>query len=566
MVVESAIPRVVPRPSRDDSETVVLRGQGLSLNDVVRVARRQSSVKLTDDPVVLSKIAQSRAFVEHAVRRGQPIYGITTLFGGMANLSVPHEAAAALQNNLPLSHKTGAGNFLSDADVRAAMVLRANALLWGASGIRLELIQRLALFLNENVTPRVRAHGSIGASGDLVPLAYITGAICGLAPGYRVNDNGEEVDALQALQRLGLSPLRLEPKEALAMMNGTSVMTAVAAGCTLDAHKFLAGSLCLHALLAQSLRASIESFAPFVHRLKPHRGQCWAAQQMLQLLQGSKLSRAGGDNRERAPGELIQDRYSLRCLPQFLGPIVDGLVTIAGQIEVEANSATDNPLIDAEAGIVYHSGNFLGQYVGVGMDQLRYHLGMLAKHLDTQIALVVAPEFNNGLPPSLVGNVAQPINTGLKALQLTANSLMPRLSFFGHSIADRFPTHAEQFNQNINSQGLGSAVLARESLDTFSLYLAVGLIFGVQAADLRTYEQFGHYDARETLSGATRATYEAVKQLTGVKPGRARPYVWDDGDQSLDEYISAIAEDFQSQGPITQSFSPVLADLYEFYA
>jgi phenylalanine ammonia-lyase len=191
---------------------------------------------------------------------------------------------------------------------------------------------------------------------------------------------------------------------------------------------------------------------------------------------------------------------------------------------------------------------------------------MLAKHLDTQIALVVAPEFNNGLPPSLVGNVAQPINTGLKALQLTANSLMPRLSFFGHSIADRFPTHAEQFNQNINSQGLGSAVLARESLDTFSLYLAVGLIFGVQAADLRTYEQFGHYDARETLSGATRATYEAVKQLTGVKPGRARPYVWDDGDQSLDEYISAIAEDFQSQGPITQSFSPVLADLYEFYA
>jgi phenylalanine ammonia-lyase len=350
------------------------------------------------------------------------------------------------------------------------------------------------------------------------------------------------------------------------MMNGTSVMTAVAANCTRDAHKFLAGSLCLHALLAQSLRASIESFAPFVHRLKPHRGQRWAAQQMLHLLHGSKLSRGGGDNRERASGELIQDRYSLRCLPQFLGPIVDGLQTIAGQIEVEANSATDNPLIDGEAGVVYHSGNFLGQYVGVGMDQLRYHLGMLAKHLDTQIALVVSPEFNNGLPPSLVGNVAQPINTGLKALQLTANSLMPRLLFFGQSIADRFPTHAEQFNQNINSQGLGSAVLARESLDTFSLYLAVGLIFGVQAADLRTYEQFGHYDARETLSAATCAVYEAVKQVTGAKPGRARPYVWDDGDQSLDEYISAIAEDIDHHGPIVESFSPVLDDFYEFYA
>jgi phenylalanine ammonia-lyase len=564
MILGGTISR--PGVACDESEAIVLRGQGLSLDNVVLVARRETRVKLTDDPTVLNNIAESRFFVEGAVRRGQPIYGITTLFGGMANLSVPPDAAAALQNNLPLSHRTGAGAFLSNEDVRAAMVLRANALLWGASGVRLELIERLVLFLNENVTPRVRAHGSIGASGDLVPLAYIAGAICGLAPGYCVDYDGEEIDALLALQRLGLSPLRLEAKEGLAMMNGTSVMTAVAANCTLDAYKFLAGAMCLHALLAQALRASDEAFAPFVHRLKPHRGQRWAARQMLHLLNGSKLSRTGGDHRERAPGELIQDRYSLRCLPQFLGPIVDGLMTIGDQMEVEANSATDNPLIDAEAGVVYHSGNFLGQYVGVGMDQLRYHLGMLAKHLDAQIALVVTPEFNNGLPASLVGNVGQPINIGLKALQLTANSLMPRLSFFGQSIADRFPTHAEQFNQNVNSQGLGSAVLARESLDTFTLYLAAGLIFGVQAADLRTFQQFHHYDARETLSGATRTTYEAVKQVTGARLGRARPYVWDDGDQSLDEYISTIAEDLEREGPVAQSFGPVLADLREFYA
>jgi phenylalanine ammonia-lyase len=551
---------------RGEREAVVLRGQGLSLDDVVRVARQQAGVTLTGDPIVLSKIAESRAFVEDAVHRGQPIYGITTLFGGMANLAVPPHAAAALQNNLPLSHRTGAGSFLSNEDVRAAMLLRANALLWGASGIRLELIERLVLFLNENVTPRVRQHGSIGASGDLVPLAYVTGAICGLAPGYRVDDDGEEIDALVALQRLGLSPLPLEAKEALAMMNGTSVMTGVAANCISDAHKLLAGTLCLHALLAQALRASTESFAPFVHRLKPHRGQRWAAQQMLQLLHGSKLVRAGGAHRDRAAGELIQDRYSLRCLPQFLGPIVDGLIAIGAQIEVEGNSATDNPLIDAEAGIAYHGGNFLGQYIGVGMDQLRYHLGMLAKHLDAQIALLVAPEFSNGLPPSLVGNPEQPINTGLKALQITLNSLAPRLSFLGNSIADRFPTHAEQFNQNVNSQGLGSAVLARESVDTFRLYLAAGLIFGAQAADLRTFAQFQHYDAREMLSDATRATYEAVKQVTGVKPGRARPYVWDDGDQSLDEYISAIVEDLEREGPIVQSFGPVLSDLREFYA
>ena len=241
-------------------------------------------------------------------------------------------------------------------------------------------------------------------------------------------------------------------------------------------------------------------------------------------------------------------------------------MTIAGQIEVEANSATDNPLIDAEAGVAYHGGNFLGQYIGVGMDQFRYHLGLLAKHLDTQIALVVAPEFNSGLSPSLVGNVASGVNTGLKALQLTANSLMPRISFLGQSIVDRFPTHAEQFNQNINSQGLKSALLARESLDTFTLYMAVGLIFGVQAADLRTYQQFRHYDARETLSDATRVTYEAVKRATGATLGPARPYIWDDDEQSLDEYVAALAKDLENNGQVSRSFNAILSFLCEFYA
>src|SRR6202012_1850968 len=197
----------------------------------------------------------------------------------------------------------------------------------------------------------------------------------------------------------------LEAKEALAIMNGTSVMSGMAATCAADGLQMLATAIATHALFAQALRASEESFQPFIHLHKPHAGQMWVAAQMLALLKGSRLSRAdAGSKRDRSPGELIQDRYSLRCLPQYLGPIVDGMMTIAGQIEVEANSATDNPLIDADEGIAYHCGNFLGQYIGVGMDQLRYHLGMLVKHMDAQIALLVAPEFSNGLPPSLVGN------------------------------------------------------------------------------------------------------------------------------------------------------------------
>jgi phenylalanine ammonia-lyase len=542
--------------------SVLLQGEGLSLNDIVRVAREGICVRLPDE-AALQKVVASRAFIENAVEAGHAIYGVTTLFGGMANLAVPKQLAAALQNNLPLSHKTGTGPFLSREDVRAAMLLRANALLRGASGVRLELIRRLVLFLNQNVTPKVHCHGSIGASGDLVPLAYIAGSICGLSSSFRVDYDGEITDALTALEGMGLPRLRLEAKEALALMNGTSVMTGVAATCTADAMQMLATSISVHALFAQALRASAESFYPFIHEHKPHPGQKWVAAQMLALLEGSTLSRDGaGNQRDRVPGELIQDRYSLRCLPQYLGPVVDGMVTIRGQVEIEANSATDNPLIDADEGIAYHCGNFLGQYIGVGMDQLRYHLGMLIKHLDVQIALLVAPEFNNGLPASLVGNPESFINTGLKALQLTANSLMPRISFFGQSIADRFPTHAEQFNQNINSQGLGSAVLARESLDTCHQYMAVALIFAAQAADLRTFQRHGHYDAREALSHGSRPLYEAVKRIVGVVPAPERPYIWDDANQALDEHIAALVQDMQApDGEIAQAVSPTFTSL-----
>jgi phenylalanine ammonia-lyase len=548
--------------SGNGAGAITIRGEGLSLDEIMRVSRRRCRVSMPDDAATLQRIEASREFIERAVSSGQAIYGVTTLFGGMANVAVPKEAAAALQNNLPLSHRTGVGDYLSNEDVRAAMLLRANALLRGASGVRLELIRRLTLFLNHNVTPRLHSQGSIGASGDLVPLAYIAGSICGLAPGFKVDYDSQEMDALEALALMDLLPLPLAAKEALALMNGTSVMGGVAATCMADALQLLALALGAQGIFVQALRGSSESFQPFIHQHKPHPGQMWAASQMLKLLDGSKLSRQAVANiRDRSQNELIQDRYSLRCLPQYLGPIVDGMMTIRGQIEIEANSATDNPLIDSEEGVAYHCGNFLGQYIGIGMDQLRYYLGMLFKHLDAQIALVVTPEFSNGLPASLVGNPQSLINTGLKALQITANSLMPRISFFGQSIADRFPTHAEQFNQNINSQGLGSAVLARESLVTCNQYMAVALIFATQAADLRTFQQFQHYDARETLSSATRSIYEAVKRVVGVEPSRERPYIWDDSDQSLDIHIARLVDDIHAEGEVRQAIEPVLRSL-----
>ncbi len=497
-----------------------------------------------------------------AVEVGEAIYGVTTGFGGMSSTKVSAQDAADLQNNLIWFHKTGAGRRLPLADVRASMLIRANSHMRGVSGIRLELIERLACFLNAGATPHVYEFGSIGASGDLVPLTYITGAIIGLDDSFKVDFNGEEVGALAALERLGLPRLRLGPKEGLAMINGTSVMSGIAANCVYDAQILMALTMGAHALAIQALRGTNQSFHPFIHARKPHPGQIWCASEMLSLLDGSQLTRDEMDGKHNhRDKDLIQDRYSLRCLPQYVGPAVEGLATIARQVEIELNSVTDNPIIDTDSQVSYHGGNFLGQYIGMGMDHLRYYIGLLAKHLDAQLALLVAPEFNNGLPPSLIGNTGRTVNMGLKGLQLTGNSIMPLLTFLGNSLADRFPTYAEQFNQNINSQGFGSANLTRQSLDTFQRYMAVALMFGVQAVDLRTYQLVGHYDARACLSPATAPLYQAVREVTGRAPSADRPYIWNDDEQSLDEHIARIADDIIAGGYIPQAVVGTLARL-----
>jgi phenylalanine ammonia-lyase len=544
---------------------LTIGGDGLNIDDVIRVSRKGAGVRLSDDAEVLGRVRRSREIIHRAVENGEIIYGVTTAFGGMANIQVRKEAAAALQNNVAWPHKTGVGGRLPESAVRASMLLRANSMMRGASGVRLELIQRLVDCLNADLVPHVHEMGSIGASGDLVPLAYVLGTVVGLDPAWRVSLKGEEMDCVSALDRIGLAPMELAPKEGLSVMNGTSVMAGIGAECIHDARTIMALALGAHALMLQGMGASNQSFHSFIQAQKPHPGQVWVADRMRDLLQGSRLAQdeLNGDHRIR-DGEPVQDRYSLRCLPQYLGPVVDGLSTIARQVEVEMNSATDNPLVDPERGVYYYCGNFLGQYVGVGMDQLRYYLGLVAKHLDVQIAMLVAPEFNNGLPPSLVGNPERRVNVGLKGLQITANSVMPLISFYGNSLADRFPTHAEQFNQNVNSQGFGSANLARQAMEAMRQYTAIALIFGIQAVDLRTKAEQGHYDARAALSGDTARLYEALLEVLGAQPSEDRPYVWNDDEQALDIHISGITSDIAADGRIPQSLSTVLESLNKF--
>lgn len=544
-------------------EIIYLRGSDLSIDEVVRVARYGARVVIPDDPEIRRRVDRSCEYIRQAVRENRKVYGVTSGFGGMADVMISPEEAIDLQNNAMWYHKTGAGRYLPIPEIRAAMLLRANSHLRGVSGIRFEIIQRIVTFLNARVTPRVREFGSIGASGDLVPLVAITGALVGTDSCFTVDFDGEQIDCLTALKRLNLPRLQLKPKEGLAMMNGTAFMTGIAANCMHDARILLALTLQIHALIIQALRGTNQSFHPFIHQHKPHPGQVWTAAHMLELLNNSQLSRdeLKGMQEDRDEGELLQDRYSLRCIPQFLGPIVEGMSHIVTQLSTEINSANDNPLIDADSNLSFHGGNFLGQYVSVGMDHLRYYIGLLAKHIDVQIALLVAPEFNNGLPPSLVGNPGRKVNMGLKGLQLTGNSIMPLLTFLGNSLADRFPTHAEQFNQNINSQGFGSANLTRQSIETFQQYIAVALIFAVQAVDLRTYQLYGHYNASEVLSPKTRPLYEAMRRVVGRRPGRDRPYIWNDDEQPLEMHISRIVADIASDGVITQAVNETVESL-----
>lgn len=551
--------RIIQKSQRITLHTTHLCGADLGIEDVVRIARHGEEVAVTRDETVLRRVEASREFVLQALTDQKAIYGVTTGFGGMANVAIPRDELNELQTNLLWFHKTGASKKLSVMDVRASMVLRANSLLRGASGVRIELIERLIAFLNAGVTPHVFELGSIGASGDLVPLSYIAGAMTGAGVAWKVDFQAEEIDAVTMLQRLCLAPIQLQPKEGLALINGTSVMTGIAVNCVYDLIVLLNLVISIHALIIQGLGGRNQPFHPFIHAQKPHPGQGWAAARLLMQLDGSQLIRNDiNGHYSHENGELFQDRYSVRCLPQYMGPVVDGLAQIARQVATEINSSNDNPLIDSDNQVAYHGGNFLGQYIGVGMDQLRNYIGLLAKHLDVQIGLLVAPEFNNRLPASLIGNPARTVNMGFKGLQLTGNSIVPMLTFLGNTMVDRYPTYAEQFNQNINSQGFASANLARQSISIFQQYIAIALMFGVQAVDLRTYVKYGHYDARRCLSPHTSIIYETFKEIVGHLPSKDRPYVWDDNDQALDEHILKLVTDIQSDGKLVNAVNDIL--------
>ncbi|CAF0807194.1 unnamed protein product [Adineta steineri] len=542
---------------------IVIRGQGLTLEHAVQVSRRYRQVKLTDDTNVCTRMDQSVDVLEEVVKAALPLYGVTTLFGGLATEVVSNDVATELQNNLVRVHTAGAGPIMPLESIRAAMLLRANTHLIGASGIRRQWDEKLIRFLNEEVTPLVPVFGSIGASGDLIPLSYIASAISGQDEHVKVDFKGETISAPEALQKLGLNIEKFNPKEGLAMINGTSVMTASATLAAYDLYTLMAASLHIHAMAFQALAANNQPLHPFFYQVRSHPGQIEVTDALLELINGSKMIYNGLDGKltKRSEDEPIQDRYSIRCCPQFLGPMVETMHDISRTIEIEINCANDNPLIDVNTRKIYCGGNFLGEHVSIAMDRLRQTVGLMAKHLDVQIAQLVTPEFNNGLPACLVGNQNREVNLGVKALQICGNSIMPYLLFLGTPMADKFPTHAEQYNQNINSMGHMSACLAHQSIATFRQHLSICLLICVQALDLRANKiTKNNYDARSLLSDKSRTVYEAVRSIINVPIDEKRSYIWNDGEHALDKHIALISENLtmNEDGPLFKAIEPTI--------
>lgn len=536
-----------------------LAGDSLKIADVVAAATRKSHVTLSDDSTVVERVSKAAEMVAGAVDKGDVVYGVTTGFGSMANEVVPRDLTAASQLNLLAFLATGAGDPIDRRHVRSAMILRANVLMQGCSGIRLEMIQRIIRFLQADAIPVVRELGSIGASGDLVPLSTIARAITGQSGFVKVQFGDETIDGASALKRLELDPIELLPKEGLAIVNGTSFSAAIAANAAHETKSLMGLALATQSMMLRALMAQDEPFEDFVHQRKPHPGQVWTARVMKRLLASEhKLT-----NGKATP---VQDRYSLRCLPQYFGPIAEGIARVERVVETEMNAVSDNPLIDTENGKFYQSGNFLGQYVGVAMDDLRRFIGFMAKHLDVQIALLVAPEFSHGLTSSLRGNDDVPYHMGLKGLQIAGNSIMPMLSYLGNPLVEHSPTHAEQFNQNVNGLSWGAANLAWKSVEQFRHYMAISLIFAVQSLDLRAKSSFGHYDGRCALGSMAAPVYDAVCETLNYQPGRERPFLFNDADRWLENDLQQLAGNIADQGSLIAAVEPIIQSFDDAFA
>jgi histidine ammonia-lyase len=448
-------------------------GESLSLADVDAVAR---GAEVVFEAPARERVRAARGVIDRAVAEGRTIYGVTTGFGALADTMVPPERAAELQHGIIASHATAVGRSLSRGEARAMLLLRAHVLALGHSGVREEVVDLMVAMLNRDVVPVVPEQGSLGASGDLAPLAYLALPIIGHGE-VLVGDDGREPSPA-AFARAGLEPLDLRAKEGLALVNGTQGMLAVGTGALLRAENLARTA---DVVAAMTIEAALGTDAPFderLHRLRPHAGQAASAANLRRLLDGSPIRESHRDS-----PHLVQDAYSLRCTPQVHGATRDALTYVRGVLEIEVNAVSDNPIVLPDGDEVRSGGNFHGMPIAVAADALAVSLVPLASISDRRLYRLLDPKSSNGLPPFLVPESG--LNSGFMLVQYTGASLVSECKTLAHPASvDSIPSSAGQ--EDHVSMGMIAARHAREIVTNAETVLALEVLAGAQALDLRS--------------------------------------------------------------------------------
>jgi histidine ammonia-lyase len=477
-------------------------GEGLSFGDVQAVARGEE-VELSAG--ARSRMDAARRVVEDLVASGSVVYGVTTGFGSLANVHLPAEEARRLQTSLLLSHAVAVGPPLSEWETRAMLLLRAHVLALGHSGVRPELVDRLVVFLNRSVLPVVPEQGSLGASGDLAPLAHLALPLIGEG---EVSMEGERMPARMALERLGLEPLTLEAKEGLALINGTQGMLAVG---VLALSRATALAKVADVAAAMSVEAILGTDAVFDARimgLRPHPGQAVSGSNLRRLLAGSAIVAS-----HRSSTHLVQDAYSLRCAPQVHGAFRDTLRHACEVVSTEIGSVSDNPLVFAEDDEVLSGGNFHGQPVAVAMDGVALATVGLASVSERRFYRMLDPALSNGLPAFLVERSG--VNSGLMIVQYTAASLVSESKSLAHPASvDSIPSSAGQ--EDHVSMGMTAARHARAVVENAEMVVAMEALGAAQALDLR--ERLTGADPAPGTAAARAAIRDVVRFLDADRP------------------------------------------------
>ncbi|WP_305909466.1 aromatic amino acid ammonia-lyase [Methylomarinum sp. Ch1-1] len=490
-------------------QIIMVDGKGMTIEDICRVAEAGARLELSDAPAFVERIDKGARFIETLLREEGFVYGVTTGYGDSCTVSIPLENVAELSKHLYTFHGCGMGAHFDPQQTRAILAVRLNSLAQGYSGVRYTLLQRIAELLKHDVLPLIPQEGSVGASGDLTPLSYLAAVLAGER---EVLYQGEKQPTAKVFSRLNIEPLTLKPKEGLAIMNGTAVMTAVASLAYRRA-EYLA-RLCtrITSLASVALNGNAYHFDAKLFSVKPHAGQIRAAARIRDDLHVTEQT-PRNDTR-------LQDRYSLRCAPHVIGVLEDALPWLRQFIENELNSANDNPIIDAEGEHVLHGGHFYGGHIAFAMDSLKTAVANLADLLDRQMAQLMDPKFNHGLPANLSGAKGKQavLNHGFKAVQIavsawTAEALKLTMP------ASVFSRSTECHNQDKVSMGTIAARDCVRVLELTEQAAAAMLIAVVQGAELR---------------GNTASLSEGLRETMAQVRGRI-PLL--DGDRALEQEL-----------------------------